>query len=175
MPEIKIIEKEPWFDTRPFIGPRWIYPTYMVKNGVEYFMFNRTSSESSTDKDQRESRTKQLLDNGGMFFRFYGYKDNPLAYLWEVVKGKCTFTPYYDIPGIDKDNEQGYVDFGGNLNEVSAAFDYRIYDNELATLVETVFNLICEKKYDEARDKLLNMPSHLVKLSGIDFTDSKDG
>ena len=135
-------------------------------------MFNRSSAESSIDKDQRECRIKQLLDNGGMFFRFYGHRDNPLACLWDVVKGKCTFTPYYSIPGIDRNEECGYVDFSGNLNEVSAAFDYRIYDDELAALVGTVFDLICEKKYDEALDRLLNMPSHLAKMSGIDFTDN---
>ncbi len=170
MPEIKIIEKEPWFDKCPFTGQHWMYPTYMVKDGVECFMFNRSSNESSADKKDREDRVKQLLENGGLFFRMNGYKDNPLDYLWVVVKRKYTFTTYHSIPGIDR-NEYGFVDFQGNLNEVSAAFFYRIYDEELATVVETVFNLINAEKYDEARETLMNMPSHLIKMSGIDFTE----
>ena len=40
-------------------------------------------------------------------------------------------------------------------------------------LVETVFNLIKDNKYDEAFDKLLNMPPHLAKLSKINFTAEK--
>ena len=56
---------------------------------------------------------------------------------------------------------------------MSASFYYRIYDEELAMLVETVFNLIKDNKYDEAFDKLLNMPPHLAKLSKIDFTAEK--
>ena len=172
MPEIEIIEKEPWWDDSPFTGQHWMFPTYMVKDGAEHFMYNRSSTESTIDKNERESRKKQLLGNGGMFMRFNGYKDNPLAYLWSVVKRKHSFVPCGYRPAIDRSQEEiGCVDFHGNLKEVSAAFCYRIYDDELLTLVEATYNLIEAKKYDEARETLLNMPPHLAKLSGIDFTE----
>ena len=173
MSEIKFIEKDPYVSTEGSIKMRLLFPNYMVKDGVEYFMFNRFFFEDNFDEYQREGILLQLLNNDGMFFRFFGRKDNPLVYLWSVVKGQCTFAPYNKIPGIKRNPKDGRLDFYVILRDMSASFYYRIYDEELAMLVETVFNLIKDNKYDEAFDKLLNMPPHLAKLSKINFTAEK--
>ena len=38
---IEFIEKEPYYDYSTFTGQCYMYPTFMVKDGKEYFMFNR--------------------------------------------------------------------------------------------------------------------------------------
>ena len=170
MSEISFIEKEPWFDPSPFTGDCHMHPNYMVKDGVEYFMFNRRVPDDSWKERENAERKTQLLSNGGAFFCLFGYKSDPLSYLWNVVKRKHTFAPCsYQEPVRHEFDDKTITDFGCNLREVSAACGYRIYDEELAQLVRDVVALIQKKRYDEAHDRLVNMPKRFVPFTDIDF------
>ena len=146
---IHFIEKEPWKNNARHIGGCDMFPTYMVKNGQEYFMFNRPSNQAKYENDADEARKKQLLDNGGKFFKFNGYKDTPTEYLRAVIEKEHSFTKTFHEE-VEWSDDGKYCDFHGNLKEVSAAFNYRIYDKELAEKIEKVVGLIKEKKYKEA-------------------------
>lgn len=153
MSEIQFIEKEPWRNTDPFTGGCDMYPTYMVKDDGEFFMFNRRSDEPSYKNAENESRKQQLINNGGRFFRFCGYKETPNEYLRAVIERQHTFVKSYH-PEVEWSKDGKICDFSGNLREVSAAFHYRIYDNELATHIETIVGFIHKKKYNEALEVL---------------------
>lgn len=157
---IQFIEKEPWHDNNPYSGGCDMYPTYMVKDGKELFMFNRRSDQSEWEAENYESRKKQLLDNGGKFFKFYGYKDSPYEYLNAVIERQHTFEKFghEDVSWSDDGN---FCDFCGNLKEISAAFFYRIYDVDMSKNVEKIVNLIHEKNYSEAMD-VLNEASNML-------------
>lgn len=138
---IQIIEKEPYYHDSPFTGNCWMYPTYMVKDGKEYFMFNRRDPDDSWKLEENERRKQQLLSTGGAFMRFHGFYAHPIEMLAEVAKRKHHFTDpekmyYCDI------EDHGFLDFHGNRREVSAAFHYRIYDVELATKVKKAVEAI---------------------------------
>ena len=170
MSEISFIEKEPWFDPSPFTGNCHMYPNYMVKDGVEHFIFNRRVPDDSWKDRENAERKAQLLSNGGAFFAFYGYKSDPLSYLWNVIKRKHTFDRLCKGELVTNCFEDKSIwDFGCNLREVSAACHYRIYDEELAQLVRDVVALIQKKRYDEAHDRLVNMPKRFVPFTDIDF------
>jgi len=146
MPETKIkptagmitfIEKAPWEDKSPFTGDTY-YPTYMVKNGVEYFVMNRAESESGhgvypSPNAKLESAKAELIANGGSFFKLHGFYDDPAEMLKEMQERGHTFTEPEDIFMVCDSSGYGggFTDFLGNRNEVSAAFHYRIYDSAL--------------------------------------------
>lgn len=153
MSKIQFIEKEPWRNTDPFTGGCDMYPTYMVKDDAEFFMFNRRSDEPDYKNAENESHKQQLLNNGGRFFRFCGYKETPHEYLRAVIERQHTFVKSYH-PEVEWSKDGTICDFSGNLREVSAAFHYRIYDKELATNIETIVELIHEKKYTAALEVL---------------------
>ena len=44
--KIEFIEKERYYDDSAFTGQCWMYPTFMVKDGIEYFMWNRREQTS---------------------------------------------------------------------------------------------------------------------------------
>lgn len=146
---IQFIEKEPWRNNDRFTGDCDMYPTFMVKDGEEYFMFNRRSIETSYEAEERETHKKQLLDNDGKFFRFYGYKESPQEYLRVMIERRHTFDKF-SHKEVEWSEDRMFCDFSGNSREVSAAFKYRIYDKELATSIEKIVGLIHKKKYNEA-------------------------
>lgn len=150
---IQFIEKEPCYDNRMFIGQCDRYPVYMVKGNMEYFMFNRNSNQASWENERDESRKQQLLNNGGRFFRFHGYKDTPNEYLQMVIEHRHTFEKF-SHKEVEWSKDGMFCDFSGNLREVSAAFYYRIYDKELAANIEKIVGLIHKKKYNEALEVL---------------------
>lgn len=156
---IKFIEKEPWTDPSPFTGQTYA-PNFMVKDGAEYFVVNRVvrSGEISpgfADYDLKKSRdelaaTKAfLIQNGGKYFKFNGIYDDPFEMLAEMERRGHTFTEpdnlFVDCRGIAKGYGEGFVDFHGNRNEVSAAFHYRIYDEVLLEEIRTAASPIIEK------------------------------
>ena len=44
---IEFIEKERYYNDSAFTGQCWMYPTFMVKGGIEYFMWNRREPDDS--------------------------------------------------------------------------------------------------------------------------------
>ncbi|WP_191396143.1 hypothetical protein [Flavonifractor sp. An306] len=137
---IEFIEKEPYYDDSMFTGRCNMYPTFMVKDGKEYFMFNRRAPDDSWRLQENEERKKFLASKGGAYFKIFGYYDDPMAMIDEIRERKHTFTNpddlFADCRGHDGCGE-GFVDFHGNRREVSAAFYYRIYDEALLEKIRT--------------------------------------
>lgn len=144
---IEFIEKEPWYNRSPFTGSCYMYPNYIVKDGKEFFMFHRRSTQASYEDATDEARRKHLLSTGGRYFRFNGYKDDPLEMLRIAADRKHSFVNPKKLLQFDYDG-CGYVDFHGNFNEVSAAFHYRIYDTELVQQIKTAAEHLIRKEWD---------------------------
>jgi hypothetical protein len=119
------------------------HPVFMVKDGKEYFMLNRTTEKSCHYDAERLKQ--DLMNNGGSFIRFHGKYDNPFDLVDMVIEKKFAFEScgkngrvFNDVSTLFKDNRNapcygaGFIDFGGNLREVSCAFQYRIYDIDMA-------------------------------------------
>lgn len=137
---IEFIEKEPYYDYSTFTGQCYMYPTFMVKDGKEYFMFNRLDPDDGWKLRENEDRKKFLASKDGAYFKFNGYYDDPMDMIAEMKARKHTFTKPDDI-FLDRRGHkvygEGFVDFHGNRREVSAAFHYRIYDEALLEKVRT--------------------------------------
>ncbi len=150
---IQFIEKEGRYDGGLFTGNCFYYPTYMIKDGKEFFMFNRIEPDDKWNLEANEARKKQLIKNNGKFFKFFGFYNNPIEMLKEIVERKHHFT-MLDKMYYEELNKNGYLDFCGNREEVSASFNYRIYDGELAhTIIQTV-EYINSEKWNEAMQLL---------------------
>lgn len=55
---IEFIEKERYYDDSPFIGQCYMYPTYMIKDGKEYFVFNRREPDDKWKIEENDARKK---------------------------------------------------------------------------------------------------------------------
>lgn len=146
---IEFIEKEGWFDDSPFTGGCMMYPTFMVKDGKEYFMWNRRDPDDSWKLKEREEQKAELLANGGRYFHFNGFYANPFDMLLEMESREHTFREPDDL-FVDCSNGT-FVDFHGNRNEVSAAFFYRIYDKSVAEKLREAAAPIIERSRQRAR------------------------
>ena len=149
---IKFIEKEKYYDDSQYTGSCYYYPTYMVKDGKEFFVFNRREPDDEWKIEKNKTRKNQLIENEGKYFKFNGFYDDPLEMLKEIIKRRHHFTTprkmyYGNLAG-------GYLDFHGNRNEVSAAFHYRIYDTELACIIQKVVKLINSEEWSMAKEIL---------------------
>lgn len=152
---IEFIEKERYYDDSTFTGQCWMYPTFMVKDGKEYFMWNRREPDDSWKLKEREAQKAELLANGGRYFRFHGFYADPFEMLAEMENRGHTFTEPDDLFVDCTDGPGGYgagfVDFHGNRNEVSAAFHYRIYDVSLLERIRTAAAPIIERSKKRRR------------------------
>ena len=150
---IKFIEKERYYNDNPYTGGCYYYPTYMVKDGKEFFVFNRREPDDEWKIKENETRKSQLIENGGKYFKFNGFYNNPLEMLKEVIERKHHFTTPNEMYYGDLDS-RGYIDFHGNRNEVSAAFHYRIYDTELTYIIQKVVKFINSEEWAIAKEVL---------------------
>ena len=146
---IEFIEKEPKYDDTPFYGNCWLYPTYMVKDGKEYFMFNRREPDDKWRIEANEARKKQLIFNNGIYFKFNGFYDDPFEMLKKTAERRHHFTDPDSMYYGDLERT-GYRDFHGNRKEVSAAFFYRIYDKEMIERIYKIVDFINEERWDDA-------------------------
>ncbi|MEY8233212.1 hypothetical protein AALA82_16535 [Oscillospiraceae bacterium 50-16] len=145
---IEFIEKERYYDDSLFTGQCWMYPTFMVKDGIEYFMWNHREPDDSWTLKERESQKAELLSNHGTFFHFHGIYADPFEMLAEMEHRGHTFTEPDNLFVDCRKNPRcggGFVDFHGNRNEVSAAFHYRIYDEALLERIRAAVALIIER------------------------------
>lgn len=146
---IKFIEKERYYNDSPFTGHCYYYPTYMIKDGKEYFVFNRREPDDKWNLEKNEVYKNQLIKTDGKYFKFNGFYENPIKMLKEIVKRKHHFTTpnkmYYG--GIEENDS---LDFHGNREEVSAAFHYRIYDEKLAMQIQKIVKCINSGKWNDA-------------------------
>lgn len=145
---IEFIEKARYYDDSTFTGQCWMYPTFMVKDGIEYFMWNRREPDDGWKLKERERQKAELFANDGSYFHFYGVYEDPFEMLAEMERRGHTFTEPDNLFVDCRENSKygsGFVDFHGNRNEVSAAFHYRIYDMALIERIRTVAALIIER------------------------------
>jgi len=130
---ITFIEKKPF--TGPIINGRQgrYFPIYMVKDGKEHFVTNREESPTCVTSPIISSDIKgfkkMLRANNGQYFRLFGHCENPFDLIAEMKKRRHHFTEPKKV--FSNEDVYGYTDFSGNLKEVSAAFKYRIYDEEM--------------------------------------------
>ena len=150
---IEFIEKERYYDKSWYTGNCYYYPTYMVKDGKEFFVFNRMEPDDKWNLEVNEARKEQLVKNDGKYFKFNGFYDNPIGMLKEIIERKHHFTMLDKMYYGDL-NKHGYLDFLGNRKEVSAAFYYRIYDDELAQKIIQIVEYINAEKWNEAMQLL---------------------
>lgn len=151
---IEIFEKEPYYDDSPFVGQCYMYPTYMRKDGKELFMFNRRDPEDSWKLRENEERKAFLIAHDGKYLKFNGFYADPYEMLKEMAEQHHTFTEPEKGNFWCSFESHGFIDFHGNRREVSAAFFYRIYDQEMAKKIKNVVCLIHQKKYDIALEEL---------------------
>lgn len=140
-------EGEGYYDSSPFIGNCWRFPVYMVKEGKRHFVINRCSNDNALSRYKRESIQFQLIKTKGKYVKFHGICDSPYSFLDFVCKRRATLER--PSRGLFDEHEDS-TDFGGNIREVSAAFKYRIYDNEMIDRIKSIVSLIDSRKYEEA-------------------------
>ena len=152
---IEIIEKAGWFYPSPFTGDCMMYPVFMIKDGKEYFVVNRREPEESWKEKEREAQIAEMLANDGAYIRFCGFYADPLEMLAEMEMRDHIFSDpddlFLDCRNNLKGYGEGFVDFHGNRNEVSAAFHYRIYDVALLEEVKETAAPIIKKSGRERR------------------------
>lgn len=147
---IQIIEKEPWFDNSMFTGNCYMYPTYMVKDVKEFFMFNRREPDGSWVLEEDERRKNHLLSTGGAYFRIHGFYDDPMEMLAKIVERKHHFESAPQKMFSCSIDKEGYVDFMGNRREVAAGFYYRIYDADLTEKIKAAVDRIIRGQWEVA-------------------------
>ena len=147
--QISFVEKEAFesaplpFNTKGDI----LIPVFMIKNGKEFFVVNR--EREKREHYDTEHIKMRLTENNGVYFKFYGIHEDPFAliqwvkgkkYAFESSKGSGRKFNDTETLFTDCRNEKGYGegfwDFGGNIREVSCAFNYRIYDIAMVNLLK---------------------------------------
>lgn len=114
-------ESEPKF-VNWFNGYVTYTPIYVNGN----FFKNICSGEKTADRKETAEQLIQLRKNNYKYFAFYGMP-NVFDMLKMVENRKLHFEKFTEI----KELKNTIWDFNGNLEEVSAAFFYRIYDKKL--------------------------------------------
>lgn len=146
--KIEIFEKERHYDDSLYTGGCYMYPTYMRKDGKEYFMFNRREPDDSWELQANEERKAFLVANGGKYFKFNGFYDDPFEMLKNMAERKHTFTEPEEQNYRCSFEKNGFIDFHGNRREVSAVFFYRIYDREMAKKIKEIVHHIHQEEWD---------------------------
>ncbi len=127
------LKKESTIQPRGLWGTAKYTPVFMVKNGKEFFVRNIVD-----DKElELEPFLDQLrLNNGSFYCEYCQWPNisNPIDFINTVISIGHVFLN----ASLGKYNtiEDGYIDFGGNLKDVSCAFSFRIYDQLIIDQVE---------------------------------------
>ncbi len=126
--KVSFIEKESYIAKHGLAGTAKYTPVYMLKEGQPLFIRNAINDNFNEVAEIK----KQLEKTNGMYFTSYcGFGPcDPIDFINWVKSNNYTFE---DCTAVGKYNtdEDGFVDFGGNLKQVSCAFDFRIYDKEM--------------------------------------------
>ena len=131
----------------------WQYPVFMLKDGVEYFIGNRQEPELPGGL-YFAGIEKFLNENGGAYFFFYGNWHHPL----EMLKAMGDKYHFDTLKHLFHDSKEAgisgghYLDFQGNWYEVSSAFFYLIYDEDLMEAVRKAAAPIVERSRAFAQD-----------------------
>ena len=155
MSDIKIIEKEPyksfdsWHDTECLL-----YPTFMIKDNKEYFILNRREPNDDYKSKEDQKIIEKLKQTNGKYTIIYGKFENPFDMLRDIVKNQHSFDGNFINGMFEQDDD--FIDFSGNRNELASAFMYRIYDIQMVKEIKEVVEDINNKLYSEANIKLKN-------------------
>ena len=86
---IKIIEKEPYKNFDNWNNRECLmYPTMMIKDGKEHFIFNRREQDAEYQEKENQKRIEILKRTDGKYTMFYGKYENPFEMLREIIKEK---------------------------------------------------------------------------------------
>ena len=153
---IKIIEKEPYKNYDNWnMRECLMYPTMMIKDGKEHFVFNRREPEAEYQEQENQKRLEILYKTDGKYTMFYGEFKNPFEMLREIINRKDTIiTNSKDIFDRRMTKEDS-VDFHGNRENYSSAFMYRIYDKDLENALKEIVEHINKKEWDIAEGILI--------------------
>lgn len=142
---IEFIEKKTYYSNH---SGCWMYPIYMIKDGKEFYVFNRREPNTNLGKKEEEAKRKQLISNNGLYYKIYGFYDSPLDLLKEMAGRRYHFIE----PGYMFDGELeriGFCDFHGNTKG-AMNFSYRIYDKGMIEKIQNIAKLIDKEKYADA-------------------------
>lgn len=151
---IEIIEKEPFRDTESWTGSDLLYPNYMLKDGKEYFIFNRREPDLNRNPAEKEEMLKQLINTGGAYFRLYGVHDDPFELLEEISERKESFICENIDEIVFLVSTEEFVDFRGRRSGLSVGFFYRIYDMGMAAKIKKAVEHILNGEHDKVKGDL---------------------
>jgi hypothetical protein len=108
----------------------------MLRNDSKVFVVNRNitvprspwSSDDTTSKVQEY--TNQLVVNNGEFCRLHGQFLDPFKFLDWMENNNYLFERDCRRLKVRK-SESGFIDVQGNLLQISSAFHYRFFDNDV--------------------------------------------
>lgn len=138
---LEFIEKESFVCPGAFAPAtkQTFIPVFMVKDGLESFVANLPIAGGNHTpeyhRQEMERYKSQLRATDGRYFKFHGLYDDPEEMLAEMIERGHTFETKPDRIFSEITDEYygaGFVDFHGNRREVSAAFQYRVYDRGYA-------------------------------------------
>lgn len=108
----------------------------------------RLGTNSRFHNIEAQTAIKRFCDSGGKYYLSYhcmsGSFHNPLGFLAHIESKAYTFRriPFADMFIRCRMGKAPCVIFHGNLNEISAAFEYYIYDEGILTAVIDAVNRI---------------------------------
>lgn len=152
---IRIVEKEPYKHFNSWNNRECLmYPTIMIKNGKEYFVFNRREPNGEYEEKENKKSMELLKRTDGKYTKFYGEYDNPFEMLKEIIKEKDMIIS--NSQNFDNKTEKEYItDFHGNRENYASAFMYRIYDRKLENILKKIVDYINNKEWNIAEKILI--------------------
>lgn len=150
---IEFVEKEPfesydnWNDCKSLL-----YPNVMIKDGKEYFVKNRREPHEARYHTDIPELMQQLKDNNGTYATFYSNNKEIWAFLDYIIEHHYSFEERFKE--FEEHKEGNFTDFHGNLNEISSAFMYRLYDTNFINEIKKVVELIKNKQWEIAKNEV---------------------
>lgn len=109
------------------------------QDGEKLFLRGFHAKHEPREKEEMKLLIKKLeLMRRLKFYRFYGNEDTPLEFIIMMQQNNYHFGQNYRCE-FRKSSNQKTWDFSGNLQEVSGAFHYRIFDRAYA---RKVYNIV---------------------------------
>lgn len=144
---VTFINGESYVSSYGLTGDGEYTPVFMERDGKQLFIRNsvrplRHDSWTKYEHERSIEDTKKakahLLETDGKWFCFYGRCKSPFEFIKWVQENNYSFR----IFGHLFEEHESFTDFHGNLEEYSAAFSYRIYDeaviNEIKSIVKDI-------------------------------------
>ena len=140
---IKFIEKEPYKNYDNWNERECLmYPNVMIKEGKEYFVFNRREPDQEYKKMKNQKILNKLKETDGKYTIFYGDFENPFEMLKDIIVNKHLIISNKDIIFDKTMTDEESIDFHGNRDVYASAFMYRIFDKDLEKDLRAIVTLI---------------------------------